>query len=117
MVPVVGGAGRIEELAQSRRIPRVHAVGLLAGSRRVGGVGRVPQQPSPADSVLEGAVQNRVDVVDRAPVQTSGGSGVGRPVGLAAEERGEGVLGDVVGLGHLFPQLCGGGRQRLPLGA
>ena len=92
------------------------AVGLLAGARRVGGVGRVASEPTPADRVLEGAMEDRVDVVDRPAIEP--GDRLARPPrgrrGGAASER---VLRDVLGLGELGPKLLGGRAERDALGA
>ena len=70
-----------------RRVAASHAwmlVGLLAGPRRVGGVGRVASEPAPPHRVLEGAVQDRVDVADGAPIETLGDRRPPAAVGVAA---------------------------------
>ncbi len=98
-------------------VPGLDAVGLLAAAWRVGGVGRVAGEATPADGVLERSVQDRVDVVDRAPVEPVGQVVDRATFRLAAQQRGERVLGDVRGLVELGAQLLGGVDQREPVAA
>ncbi len=92
-------------------------VGLLAAPRWVRRVGGIPRKSAPTDRVFECAVDDRVHVVDGAAVEPGTSRRPRRIRFASTQQRGKGVLRDVLRLSQLRPKLRGRRNQRQPCGA